>query len=101
MKGCDNTEEQERALAALGLKPETPLQQDRLDLWPEHMAAVRLFDAAGTQWNVAPRGIVGLRYEALPVLREALAIPAQDWEQVFADLQVLEQEALRIWRARR
>jgi hypothetical protein len=45
--------------------------------------------------------VVGLRYEALPMLRDALGIPPEEWPAVLADLQVLERESLRLWREKR
>jgi len=59
---------------------------------------VRLFAAASTQMNVSMSGVVGLRYEALGVLREAHGIPAADWPEVFDCLQVIERRALELWR---
>ncbi len=88
-------------MAAFGLKPEAPLAPDTTDLWPEHWPAVRLFASAFTQWQVSHSGPVGLRYEALPVLRDAQGIAPADWPQVLADLQVMEQQALEIWREQR
>lgn len=85
-------------MAAFGLKPEAPLAPDTTDLWPEHWPAVRLFVSASTQWRVSHNGAIGLCYEALPVLRDAHGITPADWPQVLADLQVLERQALGIWR---
>jgi hypothetical protein len=48
--------------------------------------------------NVGMSGVVGLRYEALGVLREAHGIPAADWPEVFDCLQVIERRALDLWR---
>lgn len=62
---------------------------------------MRLFASAFTQWHVGPGGVVGLRYEALPVLRDAHGIPADEWPQALADLQVMEQRALEFWREQR
>lgn len=101
MNGCKDTAQQEEALAAFGLAPEAPLQEPATELWPEHAAAVRLFNLAGTQWVVGPASVVGLRYESLPMLRDALGIPQEDWPAVLADLQVLERESLRLWREKR
>lgn len=60
--------------------------------------AVNVFIAMGTQWQMGMRGAVGLRYEALPPVFDALRVPRGDRPQVFADVRVMEQEALRIWR---
>lgn len=62
---------------------------------------MRLFAAAFTQWQVSHSGPVGLRYEALPVLREAHGIAPADWPQMLDDLQTLERTALDHWREQR
>lgn len=59
---------------------------------------MRLFAAASTQLQMGFSGPVGLRYEALPVLREAHGIAPADWPEVFDCLQVIERRALEIWR---
>jgi hypothetical protein len=46
----------------------------------------------GTQWQVGMSGAVGLRYEAVYPLLDRLF--ADDWQQAFDDLQVLERAAL-------
>lgn len=72
-----------------------------LDLWPEHLAPVSAFMAAQTQWAVGPGGVVGLRYEALPMLLECQGVPRAQWPQLMADLQVLERRAIEIFREKR
>lgn len=98
--GCDNTQDQERALAAFGLQPEQPLAPVRLDVWPEHWPAVQLFIAAQTQWAVGMSGVVGLRYEALPFLMDCQGIPQADRPDVLADLQTMELRAIELWRSK-
>lgn len=63
-----------------------------VDVWPENWPAVELFHQLRTQWNVAMAGPTGLRYEAVYPLLDRLF--ADDWQQVFDDLQVLERAAL-------
>ncbi len=62
--------------------------------------AVRLFQGMATQWNwsvMGAAGIIGrvatgLRYEALPAVSAALGLTVD--RQIFADLQLIEAEAL-------
>jgi hypothetical protein len=72
-----------------------------LDLWPEHWPAVRLFSAAQTQWSVGPGGVIGLRYEALPVLMDCQGVPADQRADLMNDLQTMERAALELWRSKR
>lgn len=57
--------------------------------------------SASTQWNASFGGLLGLRYEALPLLLELQGIPRAEWPTTLADLQVIEQEALRLSRQER
>lgn len=71
------------------------LEEPPLAIWPDNAAAVRAFLLLGTQWMLAPtRGVVGLRYEALPAVWEALRIRRKARRRVFADLRVMEAAAL-------
>jgi hypothetical protein len=101
LNGCDDTATQEKALAAFGLVPVESLETPPLELWAENAQAVRVFSAAFTQWVMAPGGVVGLNYAGLDVLRHAMRVSDVDWPRVLAELQVMEQEVLRIWREKR
>ncbi len=100
LQGVDDTDQQEKALAALGLKPETPLEKRTCEIWPETVKPLAVFRRALTQWCVGPGGVIGLRYEALPFVLQLEDVPAHDWPDVMAGVQVMEQEALRIWSKR-
>jgi hypothetical protein len=79
-------------------------QAQTIELWPEHARAFAVFCAMASQWHCVPWSNAmssgmhyqGLRYEALEVVERRLpadpADPAPD--VVFAQLQVLEREAL-------
>ncbi len=64
--------------------------------------AVRLFQGLATQWSYSVVGAVGvisrmatgLRYEAIPVVAAALGLTVD--RQMFADLQLIEAEALTV-----
>ena len=68
-------------------------------MWPDNIDSVNVFSAMSTQWEVGPGGVIGLRYEALPAIKEALRIGRRKWAQVFQDLMVMEDEALATFRA--
>lgn len=47
------------------------------------------------QWVMGPMGgVLGLRYEALPVVMRYLEVQKKDRRDVFADLRIMEMEAV-------
>lgn len=67
-----------------------------IEVWPDTQRPILVFDALGTQWlRAGMTGVpTGLIYASLePVLR-VMAVPAEDWQEVFADVRVLEEAAL-------
>lgn len=60
-----------------------------------------MFVAMSTQWRMAPMGgMIGLDYGAIPPVLTLLAVPRRAWADVFADLRVMEAEALQEVRRR-
>lgn len=57
-----------------------------------------VFIAMTTQWRAGFAGPTGLDYNALPTVLRLQAIPRRDWPEMFADLRVLEAEALTTMR---
>lgn len=53
-----------------------------------------------TQWNVVAGGVVGLRYEALPVVFDSVGVPPDDRPDVFDGLRIMEDAALEAMRAK-
>jgi hypothetical protein len=96
----------EAAQAMLQGRPEneTPLgvlvaQIDNTpELWAENVTAVTLFADMMTQWNTGPGGVVGLRYESLPMVMRAHGTPSAERRQAFDDLRVMERAALEHFR---
>lgn len=66
-----------------------------IEVWPDNWRAFVLFSRVQTQWNVGMGGPTGLRYEAIYPLLDREAQDAEDWQQLFDDLQVLEGAALK------
>lgn len=64
-------------------------------LWPDNAPAVGVFMAMQTQWQVGGMGeAVGMRYESLEPVFQALGIKKSARRRVFHDLRVMEAEAL-------
>lgn len=65
-----------------------------VEIWPENAAAFSLFCNLQTQWRVGMSGVTGFDYPAVyPLLDRATDNP-QDWDQMLADLQVMELAAI-------
>lgn len=64
-----------------------------MDVWPENMPVLRLFDAMRTQWRVGYSGAYGMDYSALPAVMDLLNINDRQW--AFEGFRVMEDEALR------
>lgn len=100
----------EAALALMSGRPDdsttlgalaAQLGEQHTELWQDNVAAVEVFVDMMTQWNVGPAGVIGLRYEALPVVMRMRGIPAADRADVFDGLRVMERAALEEMRRER
>ena len=81
------------------MKRERP-EPEKLEIWPECVSVIRVFRAMFTQVSVgAAGGVIGLRYEALPVVLRLTGIPRAEQADVFEGLRIMETEALEIWNA--
>lgn len=67
------------------------------EVWPCCWPAVSVMAAMQTQWRVAMGGRFGLDYNVLPFVLETNEVPRDQWRLVFADLRVMEEEALSIF----
>ena len=72
------------------------------ELWPEHALAWSVYLGCGTQWvkqAVGLKGLMvwqGLNYPGVEVVMRRYQVPPELEGEVFAQLQVLEQETVRI-----
>lgn len=96
MGGHDDGSEIEKQLAGLGLKPDRPMGEEKIELWPDMAQAVDLFADLLSQWNIGPGGVVGLRYEAMPVLMEAHGILTDARRDMIRDLKNMEYGAIEV-----
>lgn len=83
-----------QSLAAFGMTLDD-VRPAGIEVWEEHLSAIDLFHAMGTQWHTGMSGPTGLNYQALPFLLRLHGAPRADWRQLFEDLQVLEGAALK------
>jgi hypothetical protein len=89
------------AARALGWELEEASGPPPIEVWPDTLQSVLVFDALGSQWTYAGAGGVptGIVYASVePVLR-VRNVPAEDWPQVFEDIREMESAALEeMWR---
>jgi hypothetical protein len=81
---------------AMGLSWEEVCGGPDIEVWPDTIQSVLVFDDLGSQWIYAGMGGIptGLVYASIePVLR-IRGVPAEDWPVVFDDIRVMESAAL-------
>ncbi len=66
--------------------------------WPENWPVLQVLDLMRTQWNVVQGGVIGLRYESLPVVLRMLGIPKKSRAALLHGLRVMEDEVLTLFR---
>jgi hypothetical protein len=86
----------ESELRASGLTIED--YDETFEVWPENMASYQLFRQLGTQWRIGMSGPTGLVYEAVFDMLDRKGYDEGKWWQMFADIQVMENAALKAMR---
>ncbi|OHX20565.1 hypothetical protein BI344_08610 [Chromobacterium sphagni] len=71
-------------------------EEATFELLPDALPAWRLWQAMQTQWRLGPAGVYGLDYAVLPVVEQRCGIEREEAGQLFACLQDMEREALRM-----
>lgn len=84
-------------MAAIGLLPEDVAEQTTFEVFPDNWQAVSAFDALSTQWRTGFSGPTGLDYNAVPFVLRMLRVPRAEWPDLFSDLRVMEEEALKMF----
>jgi hypothetical protein len=84
----------EDALAAFGLKLENQTQDT--ECWPDNWLPLQVFKTMDTQWNVGQNAVIGLRYEALPVVMDVMGVKKKARAGMLQSLRIMEQEALQV-----
>ncbi len=71
---------------------------DPVELWPENDRVFRLFDSISTQWRVSATATVyiGLDYGVMYQKMNRMKLSETEFDQLEADMLVIELEALRI-----
>ena len=86
------------AMAALGFDPEDFDEEDNIiEVWECNADAFYVFESMATQWRVGMAGATGLDYAAMPVVMDMVGVRSKRRTEVFASVQIMEQEALATW----
>lgn len=67
---------------------------EEVEVLPENWAAFQLFRTMGGQWRVSFNGAYALDYTPLFMRMDRLGLSDEEWEQMFADIRVMESAAL-------
>lgn len=71
---------------------------ETIDIWPDNVRALSLFDAVGTQWRASGFGLIGLDYNVLYRRMDRLHLSESDYEALENDIRIMEDEALTTMR---
>lgn len=91
------TEEQAEQLAVFGLSLDD-FEQETIEIWPENLLPMQVFQAMGTQWRMGFNGPIGLDYSVLPMMIKQLGVSKKERKRVFDDVMVMERAALEVMR---
>lgn len=80
-------------MAAFGLT-ESDYDDEYIEIWQDNFDAFKLFKAMSTQWRTSMSGIIGLDYNCMQWVMKINNIAEN--EIIFNDIQIMENEALRI-----
>ena len=85
-------------MAVAGLRRED-LAADGVEIWPENMRAFDLFYSLRKQWRLAPMGgPIGLDFLVAYNRMDRMGLTTEEYNQLDADLQVMEDAALEAMR---
>lgn len=64
------------------------------EVWQDNWQTLQVFADLMSQWNVGMNGVIGLRYEALPLVFELHNIKRKQQREIFDGLRVMERAAI-------
>lgn len=71
-----------------------PAEPDSVDVWPDSVDPLALFDAIGTQWNYSQNGPTGINYDRRDIEAKRLGLRTRRRNLAFEGLRVMESEVL-------
>lgn len=77
------------------------LAADPVEIWPENMRAFELFHSLRRQWRIAPMGgPLGLDFVIAFHRMDRMDLTPDEYNQLDADLQIMEDAALEAMRSK-
>ena len=70
------------------------IPEEVVEIWDINWNAFNLFHSLTTQWRVGMGGATGLDYSVIPTVGKMLGFKNKQINEMFPDLQVMENEAL-------
>lgn len=70
------------------------IPEEVVEVWDINWNSFTLFHALTTQWRVGMGGATGLDYSVIPAVGKMLGFKNKQINEMFPDLQVMENEAL-------
>ncbi len=84
-------------MTAFGINPQGLDAPTEFPIWVENWNALQVFRRMLTQLHMAPMGgVIGLRYEALPIVLRACQIPRVDLPELMDCLQLMERHMVKL-----
>ncbi len=80
-------------MASWGFLP-GDFETDPVEVWPEHVQALHLFQRLQTQWRIGMSGPVGLNYPSVYPLIDRATKTGEEWDLLFWEVQQIEFAAL-------
>lgn len=95
----DDDEKRERVLKAFGLTADdyktTAATESAIEVYPENIHAVLLFNELSTQWRTGFSGATGLDYNVLFHKLDRLKLPDDEYQIYESDIRIMEFSALK------
>lgn len=67
-------------------------------VWPDNLMSVNTFISMSTQWLSSMGGAIGLNYASLPFVFRMVGVRKNDQADVFDDIRLMEETALKVMR---
>lgn len=79
----------------IGITREDVEDTSVVEIWPENMLPLQVFQELGTQWNVGMNGPTGLNHAAIPVWMDVMGVRQKQRLEVMRAIGIMEREALK------
>lgn len=65
-----------------------------VEIWPDNLVAIRLFESMSTQWRTGFKGAYGLDYNVLYRKMDRMHLSAEEFDDIESAIGIMEQAAL-------